>query len=558
MPGLSVKKEAKSLFKINLPPGIFKVGSAPDCDLSLHDQELSKNHFTLFLSADSARVKDKSGGKIFINQKSIGDEAMLHHGDSIKAGAWEFVFEARTQDDEDLRMEVSTRLSTQLTPHTAEAPTKIIKLADLGNQLLVEKPLLVLDEAGSVREVKILKNKITIGSREGVDVLLKDDYVSGKHCELKFTSSGIFLTDLKSTNGTYVNDTRVGDIGLKPDDIIRIGETKLTIRWKEQTEAILPVTDDFFMGMVGTTSVMKVLFGKIQKVAPTDLSVLIQGESGTGKELIAQSLYRLSTRSEKPYVILNCGAISANLIESELFGHEKGAFTGAISRHTGAFEQANGGTLFLDEIGELPLELQPKLLRVLENGTIRRVGGAEEIKVDVRIVAATHRNLTEKVKEGKFREDLFYRLHVIPLFVPPLRERVGDVLLLAEHFLSKQSGSYRKTLSFEARDKLISYPWPGNVRELRNVICRSMVYATQAQIMPQDIELLSVASPEPASSSFTPPPDHVALVEKQKILEVLREVQGNRTRAAEALGMARSTLFRRLRDYGLIAPDETE
>ncbi|MDO8520176.1 MAG: sigma 54-interacting transcriptional regulator [Deltaproteobacteria bacterium] len=422
--------------------------------------------------------------------------------------------------------------------------TKILHLDPKKGKFLVAQPVLtVCCEGEKPRKFPLKKTETVIGSSPDCDIVLRDEYVSGRHCSIIQTGEELILTDFQSTNGTFIGGRKISETILQGVEKITAGKTTLQLSSEEAEEKIRPLPEDHFCGMVGRSEEMRSLFAKIQRVAPTQHTILIQGETGSGKELVARALHDLSKRSQKPYVILNCGAISPNLIESELFGHEKGAFTGAVGRRLGAFEQAGGGTLFLDEIGELPLELQPKLLRVLENHTLRRVGGDAEIPVDVRVIAATHRNLADEVKKGKFREDLYFRLYVIPLQVPPLSERKEDIPLLAAHFL-KNGTSEPKSFAAKAVDKLKNHPWPGNVRELKNVILRSLIFAEGEMIGVDAIELM-------ASGGEPEEPVNLIQMEKEKIEEALQKTGRNKTKAADLLGIAKSTLFKKLKEYGI-------
>ena len=297
-------------------------------------------------------------------------------------------------------------------------------------------------------------------------------------------------------------------------------------------------------GIVGSSPAMQKVFRMIRQAAPTDATVLIQGPSGTGKELVARAIHNLSNRSKGPFVAVEFAAISPNLLESEMFGHEKGAFTGAVSRRIGRFEAANHGTIFLDEISEMPLELQVKLLRVLQEREFQRVGSNETVKCDIRIVAATNRDLAAYVKEGKFREDLYYRLNVIDMRLPALKERTGDVPLLVNRYLREFGG---KSVSPDAMRLLESYQWPGNVRELRNAVEKMCVLSSSGEIGVDDVpDEMKRDVPMTLSVSGT-----LGETEKAKILAVLEEVGGNRTKAAERLGISRRTIYRKLEEYGL-------
>ena len=311
--------------------------------------------------------------------------------------------------------------------------------------------------------------------------------------------------------------------------------------------------DSGFAGIVGKDPKMQVVFKLIEDVAPTDATVLIQGESGTGKELVAHAIHDRSHRAQKPFVVINCTAYPSTLLESELFGHEKGAFTGAIRRKSGRFEQADGGTVFLDEIGEIDPAAQTKLLRALQQQTIDRLGGDRPIKVNVRILAATNKNLQDEVQQGRFREDLFYRLNVIPIKLPPLRERSTDIYLLAQHFLKRFAGEQGKPISgfrSEAMRKLMDSPWPGNVRELENSVEHAVVLAKDSQIELKDLPSSLVDAPAP---EFNPAPTIIES-EERLIREVLDACDWNKTEAARQLGISRSTLYEKLKRLQIINP----
>jgi two-component system nitrogen regulation response regulator NtrX len=299
---------------------------------------------------------------------------------------------------------------------------------------------------------------------------------------------------------------------------------------------------------------MKKLDQQIRSAAPTATRVLITGENGSGKEIVARSLHRLSPRADQPFIDVNCAAIPEELIESELFGHRKGAFTGAIDDRKGKFELADGGTLFLDEIGDMSLKTQAKVLRVLQEQTFQRVGGQQTIKVDVRVIAATNKNLESEIAANTFRSDLYYRLNVLPIEVPPLRNRGNDIVLLAEHFLRRyaaESGMPKKRLSAGAAAKLKAYHWPGNVRELRNVIERLAILVPSEIIDVEDVQLGARTEPAEAIPSNLTLREARDEFEKQYILSRLREYAGNVSRTADALGVERSNLYRKLHAYGI-------
>ena len=306
--------------------------------------------------------------------------------------------------------------------------------------------------------------------------------------------------------------------------------------------------------MIGRSPVMVEVADKIKLAAPTSATVLVRGESGVGKELVASALHHASDRSEGPLVCLNCAALSPTLLESELFGHEKGAFTGATDKKTGKFEAADTGTLMLDEIGEMSADIQAKFLRVLEGHAFERVGGNESIKVDVRVVAATNRDLQSMVTEGLFRQDLFYRLNVVEIVVPPLRSRPEDVMLLANFFLDRfktETGRKIEGFTDQAIQQLTAYHWPGNVRELKNVIERAVVLNMTSQIDAPHLMLTSTVNPESTSAVSTSAlePMTIAEMEQRHIEQVLRQTGGNKSQAAKILGIERSTLDRKLKRW---------
>jgi DNA-binding NtrC family response regulator len=304
-----------------------------------------------------------------------------------------------------------------------------------------------------------------------------------------------------------------------------------------------------FGNILGNNARMQEIFELISDIANTDSTVLIQGESGTGKELIARAIHFNSHRKNKPFVVANCSAYSQNLLESELFGHEKGSFTGAIRRKTGRFEMANGGTIFLDEIGEVSPPTQILLLRVLQDHRFERVGGEETLEIDVRVIAATNKNLTEEMKKGTFREDLYYRLNVIPIFVPPLRDRRDDISLLASYFLQKFSQERKKdvtSFSPEVMEILLAHSWPGNVRELENVIDHAIIIAKQERILLKDLPQYLLMRPLPTQELTT-----LQDYEKNLILKTLQETNWNKHKSAKRLNINRSTLYGKMKRYGL-------
>ena len=349
------------------------------------------------------------------------------------------------------------------------------------------------------------------------------------------------------------------DFLTKPIDLdqldLRVAKVLKTRALEEEVVSLRSELDEKYglENITGTSDAMKQVFHLIRQAAPTQATVLIEGPSGTGKELVAHALHTLSPRSKGPFVAVECAALNGNLLESELFGHEKGAFTDAVAKRIGRFEAADGGTIFLDEISEIPPSTQVKLLRVLETRSFERLGSSETIKTDIRIVAACNRDLAQMVREGKFREDLYYRLAVVDIRLPPLRERAGDIPLLVSRFLKEFSAANggRVTGMTPAAMKILeSYSWPGNVRELRNAVERMVVLSQGGLLDVGDVpEHMRAPSAPAADAAAALPPGTLDETEKAKILSVLDQVGGNRSRAAQVLGISRRTLYRKLDEY---------
>jgi DNA-binding NtrC family response regulator len=396
--------------------------------------------------------------------------------------------------------------------------------------------------------------RCSVGSHPSNDIVVDDGAVSRFHCELKVGPRGVWLQDLDSRNGTLLDGVPVGLGALREGSIIRCGRSVLRFHFAED-HVPLPLSErNEFGGLVGASVAMRSVFAVLERAAAADATVLIEGETGTGKEGAAESLHTHSARRERPFVVVDCSALPANLLESELFGHEKGAFTGAVSRRIGAFEEANGGTLFLDEVGELPQDLQPKLLRVLEQRQIRRVGSNQHIAVDVRVVAATNRDLRAQVNEGNFRSDVYYRLAVVKVTLPPLRERLEDIPLLVERFrarLGVDEQTAQRLFTAEFLDRLGRAAWPGNVRELRNFLERCVV-------MQQSLPLADVEADSrqrfhvDVSLSYAESKQAIVLeFERQYLVALLERHGGNVSKAARAAEMDRPYLYKLLHRHGL-------
>jgi len=434
--------------------------------------------------------------------------------------------------------------------------------------------LIVIEGPDQGRELSVERARVTIGRSLICDLVLADKAVSGTHCEIIANEKGVLLKDLGSTNGTTINDLRIREVWIRPGTVIRAGQTSLRYEAGEGEVEIDLSHDERYFDLIGKSVRMREIFAVLSKVAPSDLTVLVRGQTGTGKELVARALHSGSRRKEQPLVVQDCSAIPENLIESTLFGHERGAFTGATDRRKGSFEQADGGTIFLDEIGELSLALQPKLLRVLENREVKRVGGEKTIPVNVRVVAATNRDLRAMVNEGTFREDLYFRLSVVTVELPSLAERPEDVQLLAETFLEEFSKRRfpgedgRLTISKGAMARLESYPWPGNVRELRNTLERAAFLADQSELTVKDLMPSSQKTPPAALPGGTAEQfvdDEMPFKEaKQKVLDafepaylkaLLDKYGDNITKSAQAAGLTRYHLRELAKRYGVRGGD---
>ncbi|EYF01958.1 sigma-54-dependent Fis family transcriptional regulator [Chondromyces apiculatus] len=409
-------------------------------------------------------------------------------------------------------------------------------------------------EGGRSLAAPLSLTPLVIGSSPECDLTLADARVSRRHCELVLTERGVMLKDLGSKNGTLIGDVRIVEAQLAPGKTATIGAASLVVR-EAGAPSILPLsTSTRFGDVVGSTLPMRVLFARLERAAVTQETILVLGESGTGKELIARGIHAASPRRDGPFMVFDCGALSPNLVEAELFGYVRGAFTGAHAARAGLLEQAEGGTLFLDEIGELPLDLQPKLLRALESRQVRRLGSSTYKGFDARVVAATHRDLAGRVAEGAFREDLYYRLAVVQVVVPPLRERREDIPLLVQRFLALQTPPLSlKDLPPGALEMLRSHHWPGNVRELRNTVARLVLFPDLGEQAILKRPAREGEGPRPLTALPLREAREMAVeqFERAYISEKLREHGGNVAQAADAMGVSRQLVYRLMERYGL-------
>jgi len=451
---------------------------------------------------------------------------------------------------------------------------KILVVDDELNMQLVLKALLkkegydVATASDGIEALKVLKS----GGVEVVVTDLKMPKLDGvgllERVIRDYPSTPVIIITAHGTIATAVDALKKGafDYITKPferDELKNIIHKAMRTRRLNEEELLVSPDDIDRQGIIGSSEPMSKIYDTIKRVAPTTTTVLISGETGTGKDLIAYAIHRNSPRRDNPFVKINCAAIAENLIESELFGYERGAFTGAVSTKPGRFELADKGTLFLDEVGEIPRDMQVKLLRVIQDHEFERVGGLRTIRVDVRLIAATNRNLLQDVKDGRFREDIYYRLNVFPTHIPPLRERREDILPLTDYFIEKFNGKLErevKHIDSRVKDVLVSYDWPGNIRELENFIERIVLMAVGDTITFEDIppewksaaEAISLSQKAGQKRPFKDfVKGHMEEVEKQTIIQCLDEVGGNVTKAAQRLGLSRKGLQLKMIKYNL-------
>lgn len=486
----------------------LEIGRALSCDVAVEDPEVEDRHWLLVRRRGTVVAFDVSSGK---RQRVV--EYPLPVGRSVPLGR-----------DHSLR-----RLPLSAEHQRQEPETDALSYP----RCIASDLQVVMGRGGDTRSIQIADVPLQFGRSQANDIRLSDAFASARHLRLEPCEAGLIARDLGSRNGTFVNGVMVQTALVVDGTSIRIGRSELRIVGRTEQHAEAP-------SMVAESSSMLDVLNEVRRVASLPWPVLIGGESGTGKEGIALALHQRSPRNKQPFVAINAGGLSRELIESQLFGHERGAFTGAANRHRGVFEQAQNGTLFLDEIGELPLEQQARLLRVLETGEIRRVGSESGLRVDVRLVCATHRDLRSMVAEGTFRQDLFYRIARVVIQLPSLRTRPEDIRALVQRFMheiTRELGA--RTLSPEAMQRLLSHEWPGNVRELRNVLSAAAA-TTSDCIEGMDIErALARVGGHTIMREVTP----------DMIRHAVTQCCGNQTAAARALGIPRSTLRDRLRQY---------
>ena len=554
------------------------IGRDPGVDIPLNDRAISREHCKIETRLSGSRLIDLgSRNRTYLNNDPV-ETCRLSNGDLLLVGDTELRFE-----DDSPEVEGTAFSSTILKEIDAPPEENLLKLsASLGasgsvQELFDEFFSWIAGETGAERGMLLEKagrrwvarasGAVTPGEKgspradmeivertaeEGKTLLSRTEtselpaFILSARTSGSKGIAGVVYLERAETAGAFDDmaaELLAGAVAPLGINLERIAEQELLL---EANRTLLrSISDD--RKIIGESEELQEVLDFIQRAAPTPMTVLVQGETGTGKELVASALHYGSQRRNAPFIALNCAALPENLVESELFGHEKGAFTGAIARKKGRFELADGGTVFLDEVGELTLSCQAKLLRLLEERCFERVGGTSSIEVEVRIIAATNRNLQEAVEAKDFREDLFYRLNVLNVLIPPLRQRTADILPLVDFFIANNpAGGRPKKMTKKAEKKLLSYSWPGNVRQLRNVIESALVLGEGKEIRPDDLVL-----PENAGLSHAADWEPMSLqaLERQHVLRVLEYTEGNKKKAAELLGIERCTLYSKLKNY---------
>jgi DNA-binding NtrC family response regulator len=537
MPELAFFRHGEELLRVALGDRTA-IGRDPGCDVSLPDPALSRVHALIERRGDVFHLLDRSGRGTRVGGAEV-PEAALADGTEIALGTWRALFRAAAVSGPD-----ETRLS---------GGTEVRPCGESDSAAGPPPARLRVRAGGRERTVPVTSAGVVVGKDPTCDAPVDDPFVSTRHLRIGPQDGRWALLDLGSTNGTFIAGARVTRAELPFGVAVTLGDAEIVL---EPRDAAEPPRAEAFEGMISRDPAMRQVFELVERVGASDAAVTILGETGTGKELVSRALHARSQRRDAPFIPVNCSAIAETLIESELFGHEKGAFSGAERLRKGAFEEADRGTIFLDEIGELPLDLQPKLLRVLELGEVKRVGASRPIQVNVRIVAATHRDLRAQVRAGKFREDLFYRLCVVPITVPPLRRRKGDVRALAEAFLAR-AAPRGLPLRFtpDALAKLEGYDWPGNVRQLRNVVQRALLFRGEGQGVGASAITFEDTRAVPADGG-----DDDTLyvrgltceeIEREAIRLSLRRNRGKRSAVVKELQIAKSTVLKRIGQWGM-------
>ncbi len=534
MPYLVFYRRGQELMRVLLDRARTTVGRNSGADVVVPDPLVAPLQAAIERDGEGYRLIDLSGEKTSVRGARVATTAIAD-GTAIAFGS----FQAFFQDELPEGAADPSQAKTQVTG--------------------VDEPALPRELWLSAQQVGggfapghvAVGSAVEIGSSSSAGLRLEHATVSSHHARLTREEDRLVLQDLDSTNGTWINGVRIREVELTPGARFRVGPWDI---WVDAKRPGAPTDAEDFEGLISADPGMRAIFAQVDRVALSNAPVVITGESGTGKELLAVAMHRRSLRAGATLVPINCGAIAHSLIEAEIFGHEKGSYTGADTVRKGALLEANGGTLFLDEIGELPLDLQPKLLRAVELGEIKPIGAGKPSRVDVRFVCATNRNLGDEIRLHRFREDLFFRLAVVTLQLPPLRQRLGDVPLLWAHFMRKLgTTTVPLALSDAARAKLLDHRWPGNVRELRNVAQRALLTCMATVIGPEHIVFDAHTLDQTAGAGQTVNPVGLTLaqIEAAAIEINLRHFKGNRRAVTKQLDIAKSTLLKKIADYQL-------
>lgn len=525
---LELVSDGRPMLWAALDKALMSLGRNPECDVCIPNDHVGEIQCLIRSQGPAVVLVNRHPDGTRVNGELVHNEMPLADGDTLDLGPVTGRVRFRTET-------VSAGGTRTLSPDAGPRPAKRLEVT--------------VPEEFPGRRWILDRKGLTFGSDPSNDIVLSDPYVSRFHMRLVLEQGRCMVYDLGSRNGVFLGPQKIREGEVQVPGQAKVGQTVVKVGAPDQGEDVpAPLTGA--TRLVGRSVLMEVVRDLVRRLADADAPVLIGGETGTGKEVVARLLHELSPRSDKSFVVLNCGALSPNLIESELFGHEKGAFTGAIGRRQGAFEAADGGTLFLDEIGELPLELQPQLLRTVENGEVRRVGTHTAFRVDVRLIAATNRRLEVEVDAGRFRQDLFHRLNVLEIELPPLRERPEDIGELVQHFLNEFSPSKpRIAIAPKALRKFERHEWPGNVRELRNVVQRALLMRKGQRIEEADVifsarRLVDRVQAQSAVSSRT-----LSQLERDALVAELVRHQGNKSEAAVSLGVSRSTIHRKIEEH---------
>jgi len=533
MPSVSIYRKGKCLSNYTLPTNDeTRVGANQTNGIPLlADPDIFSYHAQLTKKGQAFTLEDKSGKGLKVNHLIKTEPVVLGNNDVIQIGSYSLIFNESNVYTQPLN--AIKELQRE------EYQVVVVQGPDRGNRFVLEK------------------GRTRVGRGSGHDINLSDPTVSSPHLDILNESSGLRIQDLESRNGTQVDGVTTKGTNVDISITIQIGKTLLKIVVNKPTHSFQTCGMDDIISS-GKSQKMQKLFREIERFAREDFAVLILGESGSGKELIAQAIHKRSG-NKKNIITVNCGSFpTRDLIVSELFGHEKGAFTGAITQHIGVFEQANNGTLFLDEVGEISLEIQPMLLRVIEGKPFKRLGGKEEIRSNCRIIAATNRDILKGVQNKIFREDLYYRLRVLELYIPPLRERKEDIPSLIEYFLCRINNEREKSVSIspEAVEKLIQHKWPGNVRELENLIQRTVLLCEGGMINPDDISFPAVPMNTGDQMNGVGELSRKEEMQKQEIEEALGKFPGEESKVekmAQCLGLSIATVYNRMKRFGMKA-----